>query len=238
MILSYLSNIVLTEIEVRPHMQTNVGPKVDKEMKIYDSAAEVVFMAAAATAVNNLQSMSHTLGNFLGKGPGGGVVDAARGFRRDDTDSDDDDPSQTKRTRESRPRPDYLASAWGVRLAVMENLRSTNRLDPGCREAKDFRSDFRVPYEFFLTFVEMIRPVFPASTHDITGRDCVPLELKVRVIYSCINTHEPYHRRVGQKLSVSLVVVYHSSYILVHRSYYTYDTTAALDSYSEYNTPL
>ena len=62
--------------------------------------------------------------------------------------------------------------------------------------------------------------------------------LKVRVIYSCINTHEPYHRRVGQKLSVSLVVVYHSSYILVHRSYYTYDTTAALDSYSEYNTPL
>ena len=36
MILSYLSNIVLTEIEVRPHMETNnVGPKVDKEMKIY-----------------------------------------------------------------------------------------------------------------------------------------------------------------------------------------------------------
>ena len=36
MILSYLSNIVPTEIEVRPHMETNnVGPKVDKEMKIY-----------------------------------------------------------------------------------------------------------------------------------------------------------------------------------------------------------
>ncbi|CAM9879517.1 unnamed protein product, partial [Laminaria digitata] len=36
-----------------------------------------------------------------------------------------------------------------------------------------------VPYEFFLTFVEMVRPVFPSSARDVTGRDCVPLELKV-----------------------------------------------------------
>ena len=177
----------------------------------------MVFMAAAATVVANLQSMSHTLGSLLGKRPGGCVVDAARGCYRDDTDSDDDDPSPTKRTRESRPRPDYLASAWGLRLAVMENLRTTNRLDPDCREAREFRSDFRVPYEFFLTFVEMVRPVFPGSTHDITGRDCVPLELKVRVIYSCSNTHESCHRRVGQKLIVSLVVVHHNSCILVLR---------------------
>ena len=36
-----------------------------------DSAAEVVFMAAVATAVNNLQSMSHTLGTSLARGQAG-----------------------------------------------------------------------------------------------------------------------------------------------------------------------
>ena len=149
---------------------------------------DAFFMAAAASAMSKLQSMSHTLGNLLRSGPGGRAVDMAGGAPGVWWDEGDDDEStqQTKETREVRPRPDYLASAWGVRLQEMEKLRTTNRLDPDCREAKAFRSDFRVPYEFFLTFVEMVKPVFPSSARDITGRDCVPLELKVRAIYWCI----------------------------------------------------
>lgn len=170
-----------------------------------DSAAEAVFMAEAATAVNELQSTSHTLGHLIGEGPDGGVVDASRGRWRDDRD--DGNPTQhTKMTDESHSRPDYLDSAWGRRLKVMENLRTTNRLDhqPQRSQGLEVR-DLRVPYKFFLTFVDMARPVFPASTHDINGRDCVPLELRVRLIYN--HAHEPCHHRIGKKLVAYLFVI-------------------------------
>lgn len=83
------------------------------------------------------------------------------------------------RERESRKRPDYSSSAWGVRLANLESLRIAGRLVPSSREAKAFRSDFRVPYEFFLHFVDLVRTIFPTATRDVAGRQCVPLELKV-----------------------------------------------------------
>ncbi|CAB1111444.1 unnamed protein product [Ectocarpus sp. CCAP 1310/34] len=81
--------------------------------------------------------------------------------------------------RETRERPDYSSSAWGVRLANLESLRIAGRLVPSSREAKAFRSDFRVPYEFSRHFVDLVRTVFPTATRDVAGRQCVPLELKV-----------------------------------------------------------
>ena len=112
------------------------------------------------------------------------AVDVARGtpgVRWDDSD-EDESSQQAKKSRESRPRSDYVASASEVRLQALEQLRTTNPLDPDCREAKACRTVFRVPHEF-LNFVEMVRTVLSSAAGDITRRDCVPLELKVRTMY-------------------------------------------------------
>ena len=46
----------------------------------------------------------------------------------------------------------------------------------------NFVENFRVPYEFFLSLVETVKPVFTSATHDVAGRECVPLELKVGAV--------------------------------------------------------
>ena len=43
----------------------------------------------------------------------------------------------------------------------------------------DFVENVRVPHEFFVSLVETVKPVFTPTTHDVAGRECVPLELKV-----------------------------------------------------------
>ena len=50
---------------------------------------------------------------------------------------------------------------------MLENLRAApDELDLACREARDFASRFRVPYDIFLSIVEAAKPVFSVCTQD------------------------------------------------------------------------
>ncbi|CAN0170032.1 unnamed protein product [Ascophyllum nodosum] len=73
-----------------------------------------------------------------------------------------------------------MASTWGQWLQKLEDLSAAPvGLDCGCREARDFASHFRVSYDIFLFIMEAVKPVFSACTHDVAGRPCPPLKLKV-----------------------------------------------------------
>ncbi|CAM9552279.1 unnamed protein product, partial [Laminaria digitata] len=89
------------------------------------------------------------------------------------------DPRPTKHTRLCHPRPDYGASVWGVMLETMRSLHQARQLHPACVIAEGFRRRFRVPYEFFLLLVEVVKPWFGNVTRDVAKRDCVPVTLKV-----------------------------------------------------------
>ncbi|CAM9553933.1 unnamed protein product, partial [Ascophyllum nodosum] len=78
-------------------------------------------------------------------------------------------------------RPGYMKSVWGQWLERVAELHaaSDDGLDEDCREARQFVVAFRVPYEMFRGIVEAVAPAFPSATHDVAGRECIPLELKV-----------------------------------------------------------
>ena len=126
-------------------------------------------LAAASSLQSTNQAMSANLRDLL-------AGESEDGWSDEEEEEEED---FGPRERESRKRPDYSSSAWGKRLANLESLRMAGRLVPSSREAKAFRSDFRVPYEFFLHFVDLVRTIFPTATRDVAGRQCVPLELKV-----------------------------------------------------------
>lgn len=138
-------------------------------------------MAAAAAAVTHLQSMTHS---FLlddddddGLG-GGGDLDAMGDFWNEEEDAD-----QPKETRRSYPRPEYMESEWGRWLTALRELAAAGGIDPDCRDAVRFVEHFRIPYDVFVSLVETVKSVFTCDTHDVAGRECVPLELKVRVAW-------------------------------------------------------
>lgn len=169
-----------------------------------DDTMSAAIMAMATSTVNQLQSASLNLGDLLDDdGPGADSTS----FHHDWWDDDDDeDPPQGKQRRQSRVRPDYSSSAWGVRLSELERLRTEGSLAQDSREARDFRADFRVPYEFFIEFVEMVRPVFTSRTHDVAGRPLPPLEFKVcdrlSLLYSLLSVI------VAVSVSVDYLVVW------------------------------
>lgn len=90
-------------------------------------------------------------------------------------DGGGDDEPHVKRTRRVFLRADYSQSPWAIMLGA-EELSCRNS-----RQAKGFRRRFRVPYPFFLAIVEMVktRGWFPSRAEDVTGRPCIPVELKV-----------------------------------------------------------
>ncbi|CAN0128698.1 unnamed protein product, partial [Laminaria digitata] len=95
-------------------------------------------------------------------------------------DGEEEDGEQPKQTRQSYPRPEYMESEWGQWLKALRELDAADGgIDPECREAVKFKEHFRVPYDFFVNLVETVKPVFTTATHDVAGRECVPLELKV-----------------------------------------------------------
>ena len=49
------------------------------------------------------------------------------------------------------------------------------------REYRKFRRHFRIPYEFFLEPVQLVkyRKWFSLAARDVAGRQCIPVELKV-----------------------------------------------------------
>lgn len=111
---------------------------------------EEAAMAAAASMMGQMQGMSKTFSDLFDDGN----VAGGKPWDDEEDEVEEFENENGKRTRESRPRPQYHTSAWGARLALLESLRKDNRLHQNSREAKAFRSDFRVPYEFFLSFVD------------------------------------------------------------------------------------
>ena len=85
-----------------------------------------------------------------------------------------------KLQRRAYTRPEYMAPTWGHWLLKLEDLSAANDgLDYACREARDFASHFRVSYDKFMFVMEAVKPVFSGCTHDVAGRPCPPLKLKV-----------------------------------------------------------
>ncbi|CAB1104922.1 unnamed protein product [Ectocarpus sp. CCAP 1310/34] len=93
-------------------------------------------------------------------------------------DTEDDEASREVKRRRVYVRKDYTKSGWWQEL--ME-LRETGETDHTTREARRFRNNFRVPYPFFVHLVGLVRDRdwFPTGESDVTGRQAVPVELKV-----------------------------------------------------------
>ena len=99
------------------------------------------------------------------------------------------------RPREVYARPDYTQSAWA------RMLRAGGLHVQGSRAANNFRRDFRIPYVVFLELVGMVSDLewFPSAVldapederRDVSGRMCIPLELKVRELLRCRATVSP-----------------------------------------------
>ena len=108
-------------------------------------------------------------------------------FAKFDTKGEEEEEEEqepkAKQRRRSYPRPKYMESAWGQWLRKLEELHSSEGgLDEDCREARQFVVAFRVPCPMFLGIVEAVAPAFPAAAHDVAGRECIPVELKVRLV--------------------------------------------------------
>lgn len=80
---------------------------------------EATAVAAASVHIQNLHAMSMQLNDLFGDG----LEPQSRHTWWDAMDEEDDESEGGKRTRESRPRPDYNKSAWGPRLAEMESMQ-------------------------------------------------------------------------------------------------------------------
>ncbi|CAB1110270.1 unnamed protein product [Ectocarpus sp. CCAP 1310/34] len=73
-----------------------------------------------------------------------------------------------------------MKSPWGQWLGKLAELHaSEGGHHEDSREARQFVGAFRVSYEMFLGIVKVVAPAFPAAAHDVAGRECVPVELKV-----------------------------------------------------------
>ena len=142
----------------------------------YDAA-----IAAAYAAVSHIQSLTQEVG-FEDEGQGlfGFDVSAVEAdFLRLETEQEEE--QKPKLPRRAYTRPEYMASTWGQWLQKLEDLSAAPfGLNYGCREVRDFASYFRVSYDIFLSFMEAVKPVFSACTHDVAGRPWPLLKLKVR----------------------------------------------------------
>ena len=80
-----------------------------------------------------------------------------------------------KRPRHLQVRPEYDSSQWA------EMLRDSTLQDHKSRAAKLFRRRFRVPYRFFIEIVRLAKDAewFTSEEHDASGREYIPVELKV-----------------------------------------------------------
>lgn len=110
-------------------------------------------------------------------GGGGGNSSRSR-FKVVNAGPDDTIPLKLKRRRVVLPRPDYAEAPWSRMLRQegksLEDHKST--------EASSFLRLFRVPYAFFVKLVSLAktRKWFPIAQIDVSGRPCIPVELKAR----------------------------------------------------------
>ena len=134
---------------------------MDNEIESIDNQSEEAAVAAAAAAASIMMGL----------------------IEQEAEDEDCAGAHKAKQRRPSYPRPKYMESAWGQWLRKLEELHaSEGGLGEDCREARQFVVAFRVPYPMFLGIVEAVAPAFPAAAHDVAGRECIPVELKVRLV--------------------------------------------------------
>lgn len=90
--------------------------------------------------------------------------------------SETSDATRVKRSRTVAPRANFSEAPWSIML------RSGDLLDHTTQAARLFVRRFRVPHAFFLALVKLIKEKawFPSTEKDISGRQCIPVELKVR----------------------------------------------------------
>ena len=103
-------------------------------------------------------------------------------------EEEEEEETKAKQRRRSYPRPKYMESAWGQWLRKLEQLHaSEGGLDECYREARQFVVAFRVPYQMFVGIVEAVAPAFPVAAHYVAGRECIPVELKVRLVFMALS---------------------------------------------------
>ena len=150
---------------------------MDNEIESIDNQSEEVVVAAAAAAA------SIVIGLIEQKADD----EDCAGAHGEEEEEQEQEP-KAKQRRRSYPRPKYMESAWGQWLRKLEELHSSEGgLDEDCREARQFVVAFRVPYQMFLGIVEAVAPAFPAAAHDVAGRECIPVELKVRLVFLALS---------------------------------------------------
>lgn len=95
----------------------------------------------------------------------------------EELDEQQDESTRVIKRRRVYERRDYKTSGWWVQL---EELRETAG-DHTSRAARRFRTNFRVPYPFFLALVDLVKTKdwFPTGKRDAVGRTTIPVELKV-----------------------------------------------------------
>lgn len=91
-------------------------------------------------------------------------------------DEGSDDGPRMKRSRTCYPRPDYSSSTW----AVLLKEQALN--NPPSRAATLFRRRFRAPHPFSHELVKLVKQQgwFATAAVDVTGRQCILVELRVR----------------------------------------------------------
>ena len=147
---------------------------MDNEKESIDNQSEEVAVAAAAAAASIMR----------------GLIEQ----EAEDEDcagahgEEEEEEPKAKQRRPSYPRPKYVGSAWGQWLRKLEELHaSEGGLDEDYREARQFVVSFRVPYQMFIGIVEAVAPAFPGAAHDVAGRECIPVELKVRLVFLALS---------------------------------------------------
>lgn len=94
-----------------------------------------------------------------------------------DIEIEEEQPPRVKLKRRQRRRKDIDTCAW-AQLLEDEDLEDHTSIS-----AKQFRTDFRLPYPFFLSLVELVKGKdwFPTAESDACGRRSHPVEHKVRI---------------------------------------------------------
>ena len=148
---------------------------MDEEIESIDNQSEEAAVAAAAAAASIMMGLIEQEAedeDYVG----------AHG------EEEEEEEPKAKQRRRSYPRRKYMESAWGQWRRKREELHaSEGGLDEDRREARQFDVAFRVPYQMFLGIVVAVAPAFPAAAHEVAGRECIPVELKVRLVFMALS---------------------------------------------------
>lgn len=148
----------------------------DESEKMFAEIIEKAVLSIIQMAPNVMGSKR----NRLLRDIEGWAAAALRSVHEDEDEGSEGEVRGRKIPRTVYARPPYEDSAWAIML------RSLEVADPTSEEAKLFRCRFRVPYEFFLQIVQVVeeRGWSPSPVADVSGRPCISVKLKVRVMCS------------------------------------------------------